>query len=277
MGKLLLIDGTNIAYRWIKDPAKMLENFPKTVISLARSFGCEHILVSFDNKGSSFRKEIYPDYKGNRGTNLTDDEKAHRKFFYETVSQVPALLSSHDIPCVALERIETDDVIAYICGLVHDLVDEINIVSSDKDLYQLLIWDNVRIYSITKQEWMDYEIFTTQYGIEPISWIDVKALQGDTGDNIPGLPLVGEKRALAYIHDYGPSYEDILRKLPLAKKKLGKIDQTILQGREIVTRNRRLMDLVTHTEEIIPEDYREVIDMFLEQEGIILGEDDESE
>ena len=268
MSKLLLIDGTNVAYRWVKSPDQMLYKYAETVLSLTRSFDCSHVLVSFDNKGSSFRKDILPEYKAHRGKNLSEEQQAERTYFYEQVAKVPALLTDKDIPAVALEKVETDDVIAWICKHLHDKVDEIIIVSSDKDLYQLLIWDNVRIYSLIKQSWTTNESFVATYGITPELWVDTKAMMGDSSDNIPGIRLIGEKRALGYIKEFGPTYEDILEKLPKAQKKLGKIAQALIDGKEIVERNRKLMDLLTHVEEIIPEEYKEALLFYMQEEGI---------
>lgn len=265
---LLLIDGTNVAYRWISKPDNMHSYYAKTVISLAKSFNCDAILVCIDNKGSSFRKSILKEYKAHRRKNKTPEEQEQINHFYKLVEQLPEVLANHEIPAISLKYIETDDIIAYIVKHFHNVLDEIVIVSTDKDLYQLLQYPNVKIYSLIKQEWVYPDTVIERYGVTPEQWVDFKAMIGDASDNIPGIHGIGEKRASQYLNTYGPTYEDILENLPRMKKKLGKIDQNILSGAEIVELNKKLMDLLSHCDEIIPDEYKEVIHQFLESEGV---------
>lgn len=266
---LLLIDGTNVAYRWYNNPTLMLDKFATTILSLAKSFKCDAMLVSFDSSKSVFRKNLLDQYKANRNNaNKSEEEIAHRTFFYKTVAQLPEILMGHDIPALALKDVETDDVIAYLVYHYSKLVDRIQIVSSDKDMYQLLQFPNVSIYSLTQQKEMTPDLFRETYGIEPNQWIEVKAMAGDTSDNIPGIPLVGETRALSYTKKYGPKFEDVIDALS-AKKKLGKIEQNILDSEELVLMYRMVVDLITHLEDILPDDYADILDMIMEDEGVI--------
>ena len=105
---------------------KQIKNFYFALILLFM-LSCAHENMTTPSNGDE-------QDNGNANPHLTEEQQAERKYFYEQVSKVPQALTSKDIPAVALEKIETDDVIAWLCKLLHDKLEEIIIVSSDKDL-----------------------------------------------------------------------------------------------------------------------------------------------
>ena len=180
------------------------------------------ILVAFDTGRVSFRTEIYSEYKGTR-----------KETPEELIMQFPLvrqLLDAMHIARYEQEGVEADDIIGSMVKQYSDW--DINILSSDKDLLQLIdkttsVW--LMKKGVTEIVEMDEARFFEEYGLSPKQIIDMKALMGDTSDNIPGVPSIGEKTAIKLLKEYG-FVENIYQHLEELK---GKQKETLENNQEL--------------------------------------------
>ena len=169
-----------------------------------------HVLVAFDAGKTTFRTEMFADYKAGRAK--TPEE------FREQFPYIREMLAARGIAYYDLAQYEADDIIGTLAKMAENTSEDyqITVVSGDKDLIQLT--DENTVVEISKKGVAEFEAFTPDYlmekmGITPAQFIDLKALMGDTSDNIPGVPGVGEKTAMALVQRYG-SIDEIYRLLP---------------------------------------------------------------
>ena len=230
MKKIILVDGNNLLFRsyyataytgnLMKNskgfPTNALFGFTHMINKILHEEKPTHIIVAFD-KGKTFRHEKYADYKGGRGE--TPDEL---KMQFPVAKE---LLTYMGIKYYEIDNYEADDIIGTFAKFCDDEDEFIGtIVSSDKDLLQLISSD-VDIKLLKQKDYIRYkeESFKRAYGIEPIGIIDLKALMGDSSDNIPGVKGIGEKTALKLLQKYGSLdsiYENIDSIKGAAKQKL---------------------------------------------------------
>ena len=218
--KLLVIDGNSIVNRAFfgMHPLNNREGFPTHAIfgflnilrRMEEEVDPDGVCVTFDRKEPTFRHLAYADYK------------AQRKGMPEELAvQMPVLkqvLDAMDIPRYELVGFEADDLIGTISRRCEAAGWDCIIVTGDKDSLQLVTeHTKVKLVSTrmgqTTTKDMTPGTFREQYGFDPIHMIDLKALMGDTSDNIPGVPGVGEKTAMALVQRYG-SIDEIYRLLP---------------------------------------------------------------
>ncbi len=230
MKKIILVDGNNLLFRsyyataytgnLMKNskgfPTNALFGFTHMINKILHEEKPTHIIVAFD-KGKTFRHEKYADYKGGRGE--TPDEL---KMQFPVAKE---LLTYMGIKYYEIDNYEADDIIGTFAKFCDDEDEFIGtIVSSDKDLLQLISSD-VDIKLLKQKDYIRYneESFKRAYGIEPIRIVDLKALMGDSSDNIPGIKGIGEKTALKLLQKYGSLdsiYENIDSIKGAAKQKL---------------------------------------------------------
>lgn len=230
MKKIILVDGNNLLFRsyyataytgnLMKNskgfPTNALFGFTHMINKILHEEKPTHIIVAFD-KGKTFRHEKYADYKGGRGE--TPDEL---KMQFPVAKE---LLTYMGIKYYEIDNYEADDIIGTFAKFCDDEDEFIGtIVSSDKDLLQLISSD-VDIKLLKQKDYIRYneESFKRAYGIEPIRIVDLKALMGDSSDNIPGVKGIGEKTALKLLQKYGSLdsiYENIDSIKGAAKQKL---------------------------------------------------------
>lgn len=193
----------------------------------------KNIFVAFDAKGKSFRSELLDSYKENRKTTPE-----------ELVCQFPMIreyLTAHNIPFLEVPGYEGDDVIGTVSSIARQAGFLVHIITSDKDMMQLIDECTFIYKRNTKTRDLDkitVDVFVEKYGIEPIQMKDLLGLMGDTADNIPGVAGVGEKTALKLLHEY-QSIENIKENTSNIKGKLGEklrdqIDMAIL-SKELAT------------------------------------------
>ncbi|MDR2826812.1 MAG: DNA polymerase I [Candidatus Adiutrix intracellularis] len=177
-------------------PTGAIYGFIGTLLKLLKDKKPEALAVVFDSSVHGRRYEIYPNYKANRGP-MDEDLKTQQK----SIRQIVASLGLY-----ALEKpgFEADDLIASATRKFVDIGLEVVIVSSDKDFYQLLS-ELVSMYDPDprKNSALTLKEFRQRFGLEPRAFLDIQALMGDSSDNIPGVPKVGEKTALKLIAQYG--------------------------------------------------------------------------
>lgn len=171
----------------------------RDILTLTELHCTRHVAFCFDSQ-TSRREEMFPEYKQERRQKVwSDDEQAQ---FLAMRKQI-ILLRNKILPRLGYRNVfhadgfEGDDMIAAVCGRVrHD--EEAVVVSSDKDLYQLLR-HNVYIWHPVDKTSVSVDSFRNRYGIHPYQWAKVKALVGCKSDGVPGIKGVGEKYAVAYL------------------------------------------------------------------------------
>ena len=154
--------------------------------------GGVRIAVIFDAARKTFRNEIYPDYKANRSEPPEDLIPQ-----FELIKKVPLVFN---IPSIQLEGYEADDLIASYAHAASKLGQNTSIVSSDKDLMQL-IDEKVTMIDPLKKQITEKNVLE-KFGVKPNKVIEVQALAGDSSDNIPGVPGIGPKTAAELINQY---------------------------------------------------------------------------
>lgn len=248
---VLIVDAMNLAFRWKhQGKTEFSLEYLRTVESLAQSYDCGKILIAADQGSSSFRKEICPDYKGNRKEKYkdqTEEEKIEMEKFFAEYEKTLDLL--HDKYLVIRRKyVEADDIAAYVVKHREKLgIENIWLISSDRD-WDLLVNENVsRFSTVTRKEttifnWDEFFDFPQE------EYISFKVLTGDKGDNIAGIPGVGPKRASELIKQYGTAF-DIYDALPLNSNY--KFIQNLNENAELILQNYAMMDLLSYCEEAI--------------------------
>src|ERR1700731_2461909 len=153
-----------------------------------------HLAVVFDKSEKTFRTEMYPDYKAHR-PDPPDDLRPQFKFIREAVH-------AFDLPCLEQDGFEADDLIATYVREASEAGATSTIVSSDKDLMQLVA-DGVIMFDTMKDKKIGRAEVIEKFGVPPEKVIDVQALIGDSTDNVPGVPGIGVKTAAQLIGEYG--------------------------------------------------------------------------
>ncbi|MEM6441873.1 MAG: 5'-3' exonuclease H3TH domain-containing protein, partial [Pseudomonadota bacterium] len=194
-----------------------------------------HAAVIFDYSSKTFRNEIYPDYKGHRPDPPED-----------LVPQFPLIRDAtraFNLPCIEMDGWEADDIIATYARLAAEAGAQVSIVSSDKDLMQL-VGPNVRMLKPGLQGKPDEIIDETgvheKFGVAPDRVIDVQALAGDSTDNVPGAPGIGIKTAATLINDFG-DLEALLERAEEIKQP--KRRQTLIDNADLIRISKKLVTL----------------------------------
>tara|TARA_R100000697_G_scaffold122651_1_gene152659 strand:+ start:840 stop:1622 length:783 start_codon:yes stop_codon:yes gene_type:complete len=253
---LLIVDGLNVAFRWKhQNILDFKYDYIRTIESLAKSYNAGTIIVCADG-GSSYRKEIYPEYKANRKERFADQTEQEAKEFEMFMAEFQDTLTliKKKYPVFHFRGVEADDIAAYITQKIK--YDECWLISSDKD-WDLLISDTVSRFSTVTRKETTVHNWDEHYDFEIEDYITFKCLTGDKGDNVPGVPGVGPKRAVQLMQQYGTVF-DIYDACPLEGKY--KYIQAVNENAEQLLTNVELMDLVTYSEEAIGEENKKVIE-----------------
>ena len=242
---VLICDGNNIGYRYLqhKNFYNFKDDYCRTIDSLAKSYKCKDILVAFDFGKSYYRTALYPEYKATR-KKPEEHQKEHYERFFECLNDV-----ADTIPfAVAKFRgVEADDLITYAVLKNRNTADHIWIISSDRDIYQLLD-DNINIFNLfTRKEITKASLFDS-LEVTPKEYMVSRIISGDDGDNIIGIEGIGEKRSIALVKEY-KTLSSLLEALPI--KGRSKYIQNLNAGKDILIRNEKLINLVKYNEEAI--------------------------
>ncbi|HEL1985164.1 TPA: DNA polymerase I [Streptococcus suis] len=251
--KLLLIDGSSVAFRAFfalynqidrfKSPTGLHTNaiygFNLMLDHMMKRIEPTHILVAFDAGKTTFRTEIYADYKAGRAK--TPDE------FREQFPFIRQMLDAMGVKHYELDRYEADDIIGTLDKMAErtDVPFDVTIVSGDKDLIQLT--DENTVVEISKKGVAEFEEFTPAYlmeklGITPTQFIDLKALMGDKSDNIPGVTKIGEKTGLKLLTEFG-SLDGIYENID--SMKASKMKENLIADKEKAFLSRTLATIDT--------------------------------
>ncbi|HEK9791274.1 TPA: DNA polymerase I [Streptococcus equi subsp. equi] len=238
--KLLLIDGSSVAFRAFFALYNQIDRFKNhsglhtnaiygfhlMLDHMMKRVQPTHVLVAFDAGKTTFRTELFADYKAGRAK--TPDE------FREQFPYIRDMLGALGIVFYELEHYEADDIIGTLDKMAErtEIPFDVTIVSGDKDLIQLT--DANTVVEISKKGVAEFEEFTPAYlmdkmGLTPEQFIDLKALMGDKSDNIPGVTKIGEKTGLKLLHEYG-SLEGIYEHIDSFKP--SKMKENLLHDKE---------------------------------------------
>lgn len=251
--KLLLIDGSSVAFRAFfalynqidrfKSPTGLHTNaiygFNLMLDHMMKRIEPTHILVAFDAGKTTFRTEMYADYKAGRAK--TPDE------FREQFPFIRQMLDAMGVKHYELAQYEADDIIGTLDKMAErtDIPFDVTIVSGDKDLIQLT--DENTVVEISKKGVAEFEEFTPAYlmekmGITPTQFIDLKALMGDKSDNIPGVTKIGEKTGLKLLIEHG-SLDGIYENID--SMKASKMKENLIADKEQAFLSRTLATIDT--------------------------------
>ncbi len=242
MKKLVLIDGNSIMNRAFygimgnkiltsKDGkyTNAIYGFLAIMFKIVEDLNPEYMAVAFDLKGPTARHELYEGYKANR--------KGMPNELAEQMPIIKDILHAMNIDVIEKQGYEGDDILGTIAKYGEKQGLSVTILSGDRDTFQLAS-DNITIRiprtKMGKTEVEDFDRSKVKeiYGIEPKQLIEVKALQGDTSDNIPGVPGIGEKTALSLIKKY-ESLDNLYKKIEHNEDDLkGKQKEAIIENKE---------------------------------------------
>ena len=240
--KLMLIDGNSIAYRaFFALPllnndkgihTNAIYGFTMMLSKMIEEEKPTHILVAFDAGKTTFRHETFKEYKG--GRQKTPPELSEQFPF------IRELIDAYGIQRYELPNYEADDIIGTLSLQAEQDGFEVKIISGDKDLTQLAS-ESVTV-GITRKGITDIENYTPEhiqekYGLTPLQIIDMKGLMGDTSDNIPGIPGVGEKTALKLLHEFN-SVENVLNSVDEVSGK--KLKEKLIEHKDLALISKQL-------------------------------------
>ena len=200
-----LIDGSGFLFRAYYGIKQRLTRADGTLVNAVHGFStmlmnliddtdADHVAVIFDSARKTFRNDIYPEYKANRDAPPED--------LIPQFELVREATRAFNVACVDLPGFEADDLIATYATQATKLGAEITIVSSDKDLMQL-VDDKVMMFDAMKNKKIRSAEVMEKFGVAPDRVIEVQALAGDSSDNVPGVPGIGLKTAALLVNQYG--------------------------------------------------------------------------
>ena len=251
---LYLIDGSAYIYRAyhairnLSNSKGMATNaafgFTRMLIKLIKDKSPQYAAMFFDAKGPTFRHDLYTEYKANRPP-MPDDMAAQLPY-------IKSITKGFNLPIYEQAGYEADDLIGSLARIAQEKGFDVVMVTGDKDFVQL-VTDHAIIWDPMKDQTLDMDYVDKNFGVTPDQIIDVMGLSGDTADNIPGVPGIGPKTALALIREFrsmGALYDklDTITKKKQKENLTRYKDQAFL-SRKLVTINRNV-DLAFEPEEL---------------------------
>ncbi|WP_035177172.1 DNA polymerase I [Alkalihalobacterium bogoriense] len=276
LNKLILVDGNSIAYRaffalpLLNNEKGVYTNavygFTTMLLKIIEEEKPTHMLVAFDAGKTTFRHNTYGEYKSGR-----------QKTPHELSEQFPYIrkvLDAFNISRFELENYEADDIIGTISKRAEQENWDVKVFSGDKDLLQLVskhVTVSLTRKGITNVETYDEKVLYEKYGISPEQIIDMKGLMGDSSDNIPGVPGIGEKTALKLLKEYH-TVEEVLQSIDKIsgkkmKERLEENQEQALMSKELATIFRDVPVNIEFSEMTFENpDKQEIITLFKELE-----------
>lgn len=203
---MLVVDGNNLAHRC--KYAYSLSNggvdvsvtygFLKVLHSMMKKYSPLSVVVCWDGGIPEFRRKALPCYKANR---KRDWDAAEYEDFIRQLTELETILPTMGVVSVRRIGTEADDLMYHISKIV-DYNEETIIVSSDKDMFQTLRFENVKVYNPSREVLYDRKMIEDATGVDILYYVDWRSIQGDSSDNIPGIPGVGEKTATKLFSEY---------------------------------------------------------------------------
>lgn len=243
------------------------EKYRDTLESIAASYNAPRIIITADSGKSTFRKQIYPEYKGNRDAKVALNTVVDDAIFSCFFSMYQDALATELPECgtvIKFDGVEADDIAAYIINHtnVRDRYDDVWLVTSDRD-WDLLLRDNVHRFNwATQKSWKNVtktaprprevtlENWSEHYIYEPEYHLFAKCLEGDSGDNVPGVDGIGPVRAKGLMDKYG-DIDNLIANLPL--KGTAQYIKNLNAFKDTFPMTRKLMDLNSFCHEAVLE------------------------
>jgi len=243
---LMIVDANNLSYRWLQRPnyASFGPDFIRTIQSLSKSYEAARTIVCFDFGKSYYRMDMHEEYKGTRKKPQEEEEIKKYEEFFAVLNDLPDQL---DEEVLKFRGVEADDILAWITQNISDKYDHTWIVSSDRDLYQL-IDDNVSIFNIFGRKEVTIQSLREDFEVTPDEYMLSRIIEGDKSDNILGIEGIGPKRAQALAREY-KTLDTLLEALPI--KGRSKYIQNLNAGHEQLVRNEKLINLKKYCVEAI--------------------------
>jgi DNA polymerase-1 len=234
---LYLIDGSSYIYRAYYairhlsspggHPTNAIYGFIQMLLKLLKDHDPKHVAVVFDAGRTTFRTAIYPDYKANRAA-MPDDLR-------QQVGPIREVVRAFNIPALELEGYEADDIIGRLARRFSMNGGRVVVVTGDKDLMQI-VSDRITLLDTMKDKESGIAEVIERFGVGPELVPDILGLAGDSSDNIPGVPGIGEKTAMKLIQEFG-SLDQLLERADEVK---GKNGEKLREFREQALLSRRL-------------------------------------
>jgi DNA polymerase-1 len=236
-----LIDGSGFIFRAFHalppmnrgdgTPVNAVYGFTQMLMKILEDTDADCLAVIFDAARVTFRNEIYADYKANRPE---PPEELIPQF-----DLVREAVRAFNVPAIEMPGFEADDIIATYSRMAKEAGADVTIVSSDKDLMQL-VNDRVSMFDAMKNQRIGAEQVMEKFGVGPDKVVEVQALAGDSTDNVPGVPGIGVKTAAQLLSEYG-DLETLLSRASEIKQP--KRRQTLLDNADLARISRRLVEL----------------------------------
>lgn len=257
MNRLILIDGNAIMHRAFHalppltsrsgELLNAVYGFSSMLFKVINDLKPAYLIVAFDTKETTFRKMEYIGYQSKRPTM---DEGLSGQFPF-----AQKVVEAMGVPIFTKGGFEADDVIGTLAqqavqsaeGMVHSGIDEVVIVTGDRDLYQL-INDKVKVYApikgLSESQMMGAEEVKAKMGVTPNRIVDLKGLTGDGSDNYPGVPGIGPKTASGLLEEFG-DFEGIYKDLNKVEEKFGKnVKEKLVKGEELGRLSYKLATII---------------------------------
>lgn len=235
---LLLLDANNVSYRYIQraNYNSYGDEFKRTVQSLAKSYKAKRTIVCFDFGKSYYRMNLLGEYKGTRKKPEDEVELKRYEEFFEVLNRLPEEL---DEEVLKFRGIEADDLLAYLAQNVSPRYNHTWIISSDKDLIQLVDY-NISIFNIFSRKEITLESIKTDLELSPSEFMLSRIIEGDKSDNIIGIEGIGPKRAQALAKEY-KTLEALVAALPIKGK--SQYITNLNAGKDTLLKNEQLINL----------------------------------
>jgi len=243
--RIFIIDGSSYLYRAFHampplstskgQPTGAVKGVTNMLMNLKKDSEGSPIIVVFDAKGKTFRNEIYSEYKANRPP-MPDELRLQ-------LDPVKSICRAIGFPLIEIEGVEADDVIATITRMAKDAKYKCVVSSLDKDLMQLVEDPDTTLMNTMKHEIFNEEKVFEKFGVKPNQIRDMLALVGDSSDNIPGVPKVGQKTAAKWLNEYS-NLDGVIKNADLIKGVVGD------NLRNSLSELQRNVDLVSLKEDV---------------------------
>ena len=211
-------------------PTNATFGFTNMLVKLLRDSDADAIAVIFDASAKTFRNQIYPEYKAHRPEPPED--------LIPQFAAIREATRAFNLPCIEMEGYEADDLIATYARLAKEAGIAVTVVSSDKDLMQL-VDGGITMLDPIKDRKIGREEVVEKFGVQPEKVVDVQALAGDSTDNVPGVPGIGIKTAAQLIEEYGDLETLLARageiKQPKRREKLQENAELARISKQLVT------------------------------------------
>jgi len=249
---LYLVDGSSYIYRAYYAirhlsspsgfPTNAIYGFIQMLLKLLKDHDPKHVAVIFDAGRITFRTDLYPEYKANRAA-MPDDLR-------QQVGPIREVVRAFNIPALELAGYEADDIIGCLAGRFSAKGGRVVVVTGDKDLMQI-VTDRITLLDTMKDKQSGIPEVIERFGVGPEKVPDILGLAGDSSDNIPGVPGIGEKTAIKLIQEFG-SLDQLLERAAEVK---GKNGEKLREFRDQALLSRRLATIECNVPiEINPDD-----------------------